>query len=192
MRINEECCHPEPLPPEEIDQIWDSALKYVERSKNTSFREIIKSQKEEENREKKEEEDIVRQATNAILEKHNFITIEETRDILYFHNGVYVPGGDVVIEREAEEQYGYEVSNSKIAEIKGHIRRRTFRKRKEIDADTNIINLRNGLYDIDKNELMPTPPKLHLHKPKANSIQPQSQAKVILAISKANTLSLGD
>ena len=40
-----------------------------------------------------------------------------------------------------------------MAQIVGHIKRRTYHKREELDADINIINLKNGLYNIDKNEL---------------------------------------
>jgi putative DNA primase/helicase len=36
--------------------------------------------------------------------------------------------------------------------------RRTYHKRSEIDADINIINLKNGLYNIETDELRPHSP----------------------------------
>ena len=62
---------------------------------------------------------------------------------------MYVNRGEVVIEKTAESLCGYEVANKHIAEIKGHIMRLTYHKREELDADVNIINLKNGLYNIE-------------------------------------------
>jgi putative DNA primase/helicase len=91
---------------------------------------------------------IIEEASETIANVYRFLTVEESKDILYYRDGVYVQGGDVVIEKEAEQLYGYELSNKHLTEIKGHIMRRTYHKLTEIDTDVNIINLKNGLYDI--------------------------------------------
>ena len=90
---------------------------------------------------------------------HKFITIEESQEILYYDNGVYVPGAEVIIEKHAEKLYGYTLANKHLAEIKGHIMRKTYHKREEIDADINIINLKNGLYNIVDDKLSKHTPK---------------------------------
>lgn len=95
----------------------------------------------------------IEQASEQILSQNHFVTIEETKDILYYKDGVYLNGGEVVIEKAVERIYGYEFNNGQISEIKGHIRRKTYHKREEFDANINIINLSNGLYNIEKNEL---------------------------------------
>src|SRR5215469_12620535 len=82
------------------------------------------------------------------MKSTRLITIEETKEIRYYRGGVYAPGGDILIEKEAEAIYGYGLMNRYLSEIKGHIMRKTYRQRAEIDADINIINLKNGLYDI--------------------------------------------
>jgi P4 family phage/plasmid primase-like protien len=101
---------------------------------------------------KDEPKTIVESVTKEILCKHRFITIEESREILYYENGVYVKGGDILIEKIAENLCGYDLANKHLAEIKGHIMRKTYHKRQELDADITIINLKNGLYNIETEE----------------------------------------
>jgi hypothetical protein len=92
-----------------------------------------------------EEIDIVGEACESIKKKYRFVTIEGTKDILFHYNGVYVAGGEVLIEKEVELTYGYNVSNKVLVEIKGHIMRSTYRSSEEFDSDINIINVKNGL-----------------------------------------------
>lgn len=42
------------------------------------------------------------EASEAIMTKHRLLTVEETKEILYYRNGVYIPGGEILIEKEAE------------------------------------------------------------------------------------------
>ena len=95
---------------------------------------------------------IIEEASEAIMNKHRLLTIEENREIRYYRDGVYVPGGDILIEKVAEAIYGYDLANRHLAEIKGHIIRKTYHQRAEIDADINTVNLRNGLYNIRTGE----------------------------------------
>lgn len=97
---------------------------------------------------------LVESATEAIIKDNHFLTIEETKELWYYKDGVYIPGAEILIEKAVEKMYGYDVGNKHLPEIKGHIMRRTYHKREEIDADINIINIKNGLYDIDKGILL--------------------------------------
>ena len=98
------------------------------------------------------EPNIIEEASEAITKKHRLLTIEETKEIRYYRNGVYVPGGEILIEKVAEAIYGYELANRHLSEIKGHLMRQTYRQRAEIDTDVNVINLKNGLYNIQTGE----------------------------------------
>lgn len=102
---------------------------------------------------------LVQDASEDILQKHNFITIEETDEILYYDNGVYKSGGEVLIAKELEAEFRYELNTHSLSQVVGHIRRRTYQKREELDADINIINLKNGFYYIDENILKPHTPE---------------------------------
>ena len=57
-----------------------------------------------------------------------------------------------MIEKQAEAIYGYSLANRHLSEIKGHLMRQTYHQRAEIDADINIINLKNGSYNIQTGE----------------------------------------
>jgi hypothetical protein len=73
------------------------------------------------------------------------LTIEETKDDLYYRNGLYVLFGESVSEKEAKRVYQYNLCNRHLSEIKGHITRSIYHTRDEIHSDLNIINLKNGL-----------------------------------------------
>jgi putative DNA primase/helicase len=112
------------------------------------------------------------------LENYHFITHEETKELYYYKDGVYVLGGDIVIEKEAEKLFGYSLSNRDLSEIKGHIMRKTFCKRTELDKDINIINLKNGLYRIDTNELKKHSPSYLSINQKPIVYDPKAKSKL--------------
>jgi P4 family phage/plasmid primase-like protien len=111
-----------------------------------------KEEKDELVDEDQKEKSIVEEASEAIMTKHRLLTIEETKEILDYRNGVYIPGGEILIEKEAERIYGYQLANRHLSEIKGHIIRTTYHTRDEFDSDLNIINLKNGLYSLQTGE----------------------------------------
>jgi hypothetical protein len=102
---------------------------------------------------------LVEAASEAIMEAFTFMTIQETGEVWYYDKGVYVPGGEILVAKEAEAMFGYKLTKGKLSEIIAHIMRRTYHKHEEIDADINIINLKNGLYDIDNDKLKKHSPK---------------------------------
>ncbi len=154
QEINQVFCHPEPLPSEEIDSIWNSSIDYVKANKD--FDTDMRSKPNDLDKEAKAE--FIERATETILENHQFLTLEESKEVLYYQNGVYVSGGEILIEKISEYIFGYEIANKHLTEIKGHIIRKTYRKRLELDSDLDIINLQNRLYSISKNELRPHTP----------------------------------
>jgi putative DNA primase/helicase len=108
----------------------------------------------EEQDEEKEEAatSLVEQASEDIMNKHRFLTVEESKEIWVYRDGVYVPGGEILVEKEAERMYRYHLANKHLSEIKGHIMRSTYRTHDEIDSDLDIINMKNGLYNIRTGE----------------------------------------
>jgi P4 family phage/plasmid primase-like protien len=150
IEINRKFCSPE-IPSEEIDSIWNSCLTFVRANKD--FMDDGKSVLRIES-----QQGFIENATEMILDNNHFITLEESKEILYYKNGVYVAGGEIVIEKEAEQMFGYALANKHLSEIKGHIIRKTYCKRESIDPDINIINLQNGLYDIFNDTIRPHTP----------------------------------
>jgi P4 family phage/plasmid primase-like protien len=116
-------------------------------------------------------------ASKAIMKRHRFLTIEETQQVWYYKDGVYHPGGEILIAKEAAKMFDYDMTKAKLSEITAHIIWRTYHKHEEIDADINIINLKNGLYNVDKNKLLK-------HTPNYLSINQKSITHVKGAIPK--------
>jgi putative DNA primase/helicase len=131
--------------------MWESALIFVNRVREQQSQD--RTEHEDENGEDEERTgSIIEETTEEILSRHRLVTIEESREILYYKNGVYAKGGEVLIEKIGEELYGYNFTSRHLTEINGHIIRRTYHKHEELDADINIINLKNGLYNIETEE----------------------------------------
>ncbi|MGB7636693.1 MAG: hypothetical protein WBL88_03865 [Nitrososphaeraceae archaeon] len=124
--MNHLLCEPEPLPEEEIDGIWESAREFVTK--------IKEEQDEEDKKEKVDKVSLIEEASEVIMSKHRFLTIEESKEMLYYRDGVYVPGGEILVEKEAENMYRYDLANKHLSEIKGHIMRSTYRTHDEIDS----------------------------------------------------------
>ena len=53
-----------------------------------------------------------KRASEAMMRKHRLLTIEETKEILCYCNGVDVQGGEVLIEKEAKECIGINFQTS--------------------------------------------------------------------------------
>jgi hypothetical protein len=126
-----------PLPDKEADRIFLDALrrsvtrlKAEESAIKTHHRKLRQQRKTGQKRrseQQQDKQDLIEQTSEAIIEKHRFLTVEESKDILYYNgNGVYISGGDLLIEKEAEGLLGYKLSNRYLSEIKGHIMRRTY------------------------------------------------------------------
>ena len=145
--INNKLCKPEPIHEKELKIIWLSAQNFVKNNKSN-----IKK-----NKKNKSETDriTIKQATEQLMNKYHFLTIEGSKDTLFYENGVYKKGGDIIIDKELESTYGYSLKNSHISSVKGHIIRRTYIKSNEFDKNLNIINHRNGLYNIEADVLEP-------------------------------------
>ncbi len=149
-KINNVNCKP-PLNDSEINSIWNDSTKYVKNNRKTDDS-SSKSEEEE------QEESRIEKTVKQIMNRHHFLTFEESKETWVYQNGVYVKGGDILIDKLAEKILEYDLTHNILSEIKGHIKRLTYRPKNEIDSDLNIINLKNGLYGISRNELMPHSP----------------------------------
>ena len=44
--------------------------------------------------------EVIEEASELIMKQHTFVTVEETGEIWYYKDGVYVPGGDILIAKD--------------------------------------------------------------------------------------------
>jgi len=111
------------------------------------LKELIKNNPEKYTIEKKH-----REYADDLMKSHIFKTLDDTREILYYQDGVYNPGGEVLISGKCQRMV-FECSKHDVNEITDIIRRRTFCKRDEFNKDFSKIVLNNGILDLEKMEL---------------------------------------
>ncbi len=112
---------------------------------------------------RKKKQELIEDGTRFVMARHIFLTVEETKEILYYDKdkGVYVSGGELIIEKDLEDIFEFKLRVVDISEIKGHIMRKTYVKMEEFDADLDILNMKNGLYNWRTNKLKPHTPEYY-------------------------------
>lgn len=94
----------------------------------------------------------------AIMKDCTFRTLRDTKEILYYENGVYHLNAESKIEEECENRV--RDCNSRLcSEVINKIRRSTYVDRNEFDTIPNLVNIKNGIYDIEKSILLSHSPR---------------------------------
>ena len=99
-----------------------------------------------------------------LLRLHKIATFKDTGEVLVYSNGVYVKGGETslaaLIEHEAHEQCAGEfITSNFVRETIDHVKRRTYTDRKQFDTDPHILNLKNGLLNVESLKFQPHTPE---------------------------------
>ena len=83
------------------------------------------------------------------MKSYSFMTTNDTNQIYIYDdiNGTYSREGESIIKKRAEILRPYN-STHQVNEIVNKIKRRTYVNRSSFDGDPNILNLKNGLLDI--------------------------------------------
>jgi putative DNA primase/helicase len=93
----------------------------------------------------------------SIMADHTFRTLRDTKEILHYENGVYHPNAEIVIEEECQKRVRN--CNTRLCnEVINAIRRSTYVDRKRFETSPNLVNLKNGVYDIKRDILLPHSP----------------------------------
>lgn len=88
-----------------------------------------------------------------------FITLEDSGNIYYYEDGIYVVGGDAMIAKMLEHiMDGHLVTVRTRVEVLGHVRAMTTVKREAFDNDNDVIIMRNGTYHMSTGEITPHDP----------------------------------
>ncbi len=103
-------------------------------------------------------EDPAFELAQTLRDRFIFRTLNDTREILYYENGRYLPNGERKIEIEAAIIQP-DVKTTVVNEAKEIIRRTTPADRTQFDANPSILNVQNGLLNIDTGELLPHDPE---------------------------------
>lgn len=97
---------------------------------------------------------------SLLMSRHRFLTLEDTKEILYYDDGVYRQGGECLIEKEAQSMLGDRTTNHVVMEVLGHVRRSTYFKREDLLdlKDSRWRCVANGVLNLDTRELVPHSP----------------------------------
>jgi putative DNA primase/helicase len=94
-----------------------------------------------------------------LIERYDFATMQDTGEIYFYRDGYYKPKGDAFIQEEARILLGDDFTTHRVNEILNYIRYSTYVKRERFDNNKRIINLENGLLNIETAEFKRHTPK---------------------------------
>ena len=93
----------------------------------------------------------------AWIEKHHFKTTEDTERLYHYEHGVYLDNGETVLKALVESEFPDLTTDTLIRDIIGKVKRRTYIKR-DIFNNGHVLNVKNGLIDLDTQKLRPHSP----------------------------------
>jgi phage/plasmid-associated DNA primase len=131
---------------------------------------------------KKQRLELVKEGTDFVMAKYRFLTIIESKEILYYDSskGVYVPKGDIIIEQEMDKKYGYKLKTADITQIKNYVIRKAYTKRESFDSNLDIVNLKNGLYNMRTGEFTQHTPDYYSINQKPFPYNPKARPKYFI------------
>jgi phage/plasmid-associated DNA primase len=91
------------------------------------------------------------------IEQHHFKTVSDTERLYHYDHGVYLDDGEKVLKEIIEVEFGEVTTNKMVLDVIGKVKRRTYVVRDAFNSRP-MINVRNGLLDLDILELFPHTP----------------------------------
>jgi putative DNA primase/helicase len=102
----------------------------------------------------------IEKLVDDLLAEYSFKTLRDNEECFVYENGVYDSPGEVKIKEECEKRVSKKFMTAhNVNEIIGHIKRSTYVKRIKFNEEKWVLNLENGLYDIQAGELSPHTPE---------------------------------
>jgi putative DNA primase/helicase len=92
----------------------------------------------------------IHKTADAVLQLIPLATVEETGTLLYYKNGVYTEGGETRVEALLHKSFhGYEIFDPDYTPRKviAHLKGITMAGKDKFDANLDIINMKNGLFN---------------------------------------------
>src|SRR5215217_1903439 len=106
--------------------------------------------------------DVISTLADEVMRQITFKTLSNTKEILWHHNGVYLPGGEDRITIGLEKLGGYDVTSHVRTEVIEHIKARTLRDRSKFDKHIHLLNAKNCLLDLRSGECLKHDPEKYL------------------------------
>ncbi|WP_410508593.1 phage/plasmid primase, P4 family [Methanosarcina hadiensis] len=103
---------------------------------------------------------IAKLLADEIISEYHFLTFDDNKEVYYYEKGVYIPGGENLITQVAQKKLEQHSTRSRRDETLSYIKVETLTDRNSVNNDKQIINLKNGLYDLKEDKFKPHTPKL--------------------------------
>jgi len=158
-----------PLLDEEINKIIDDCINFHKENKTTN----------DANVRDREPKGFHKKIAESIMSKYNFRTLVDTEEILAYEHGVYRPYGKIKIKEECQIEKN-DCYNNLVSEVIGTVQRLTYTPREKFDDYPNLLNLENGVLDIEKNQLFPHTPKYLFRVQLPIEFKPDSKPEKII------------
>ncbi len=97
---------------------------------------------------------------NLILEEddRHYLVIQDNQEILWYNGSYYEHGGERIIEQRTNYYLSDKMSTRNKQEVLTYIKTKEYIKRDELEPPLNLINLKNGVFDIETKKLIPHSP----------------------------------
>jgi P4 family phage/plasmid primase-like protien len=96
---------------------------------------------------------------NELINRHYFITLRDTEEILVYKNGYYQDLGESIIKEACNQLWGQHLKNLDFKEIMFQIQGRTYHDRNEFNTDIEKTCVKNGILDLISGELLSFSPE---------------------------------
>ena len=107
----------------------------------------------------------VKSMAEYLMSLNRFITLEDTKLLYYYSDGVYIPQGEDLINRAVQTLLGDASKIHHVSEIVHFIKYETIIKRSSINKETCRIPLKNGVYNLETDKLEEhTPDNIFIHQ----------------------------
>lgn len=108
-----------------------------------------------------------------------FKKLRDSEQIYVFKDGYYQEKGEQIIEEECEKRLGPEYLPKHLKKVKAKIEARNYISRHKFRPPKRKINLENGVYDIETEQLLPHDPKYNFTHKIPVRYDPNSECKKI-------------
>lgn len=92
------------------------------------------------------------------IKEYHLKTVSDTERIYHYDHGVYLDDGETVLKERIEAEFGDETNDRLVKDIVGKVKRRTYVDR-DLFNNKPIINIKNGLLDLETLSLQPHTPE---------------------------------
>lgn len=91
----------------------------------------------------------------------NFLTTKDNEQIYFYNGGYFEPKGEQIIKDLVEQFLEKQTTEHFKNEVVGYIRDKNYQDREIFNSPIHLINLKNGVYNLETKKLLPHDPKYY-------------------------------